>query len=389
METRKAGPRFVLQLAMLTMVRLVINTGLRMMYPFVPAVARGMGVPRTDITRLITLRNATGFLSPLFGPLSERYGRKIVLAGAMLLFGLGSLIVVIWPYYWILALTMVAIGIAKVVYDPAMQAYIGDTVPYARRGRAIAVTEYAWALALLIGAPAVALAIDRWGWQSPFFWLALLSALSIAGLLWAIPNAPTRNRAVATFRASMHFVRQHPVILYAVLYMALVMTANEMLFIVFGGWMVDSFQLDLASLGVAAAVIGGAELIGETFAGWSVDRFGKRPVIITAGLLNAFFYLILPYTSVTLTMALLTLFFIFLTFEITVVGGMPLMTELAPDGRAVVMSMIIFAMSLGRTLGAFFGLLLWQSAGFQLSALIWSALMGVAVLILARWIREG
>jgi len=161
------------------------------------------------------------------------------------------------------------------------------------------------------------------------------------------------------------------------------------LFIVFGSWMVDSFQLDLAGLGVAAAIIGGSELIGETFAGWSVDRFGKRPVIITTGLLNAFFYLILPYTSGTLITALMTLALIFFTFEVTVVGGMPLMTELVPDGRAMVMSMVIFAMSLGRTLGAFIGLLVWNAAGFEKSALIWAGLMAAAVFVLARWIREG
>jgi len=388
METGKS-PRLTVQLGVLTVARLFLNTGIRMMYPFVPVLASGLGVGRTDITRLITLRNTTGFLSPLFGPLSERYGRKLVLAGAMLLFSLGCLVVVIWPQYWVLGITMAVMGVAKVVYDPAMQAYVGDAVPYAQRGKAIAVTEYAWALALLIGAPAVALAIDKWGWQAPFFWLAVLSAAAILFLLWAIPGSRPRNRAVTSIRSSLLFVRQHPVILYAVLYIALVMTANEMLFIVFGSWMVDSFQLDLATLGVAAAVIGGSELIGETFAGWSVDRFGKRPVIITSGLLNAFFYLILPYTSGTLTTALVTLFFIFLTFEVTVVGGMPLMTELVPTGRAMVMSMIIFASSLGRTLGAFIGLLVWDALGFETSAIIWAALMVAAVFVLARWVREG
>jgi predicted MFS family arabinose efflux permease len=388
MQLTKSRP-MLLQLVVLTMARLFLNTGLRMIYPFVPVIADGMGVARSDITRLITLRNATGFLSPLFGPLSERHGRKPVLVGAILLFSIGCLIVFIWPFYGILAITMVAIGVAKVVYDPAMQAHIGDTVPYARRGKALAITEYAWALALLLGAPAVAFAIDRWGWQSPFFWLALFSGLSVIFLLWAIPRLPPRSRAVTSVSGSIRFIRRHPVIFLAVLYMILVMTANEMLFIVFGGWMVDSFQLDLTSLGIAAAVIGGAELVGETFAGWSVDRFGKRPVIISSGLLNAFFYLILPYTSGTLIAALVTLFFIFLTFEITVVGGMPLMTELVPDGRAVVMSMIIFAMSMGRTLGAFAGLLVWQMAGFEVSALIWAAVMGAAVFVLARWIREG
>ena len=134
---------------------------------------------------------------------------------------------------------MIAMGIAKVVYDPAMQAYIGDVVPYAQRGKAIAVTEYAWALALLIGAPAIGLAIEKWGWEAPFFWLAVFGAAAILLLLWAIPGVASRNRTVTTICSTLDFVKRHPVILYAVAYVTLVMTANEMLFIVFGSWMVD------------------------------------------------------------------------------------------------------------------------------------------------------
>lgn len=377
------------QLSALTVARLFLNTGVRMVYPFVPALARGLGVGRTDITRLITLRNATGFLSPLFGPFSERYGRKAVLAGGMFLFSLGCLIVVIWPMYWALGIALAATGVAKAIYDPAMQAHVGDVVTYAQRGKAIAFTEYSWALALLLGAPAAAFAIQKWGWQSPFLWLALLGTGSLFLLRWAIPGTRPRTRVLISLRGSLSFVQNHPVVMFAMLYMTLITLANEMLFIVFGIWMEDSFQLSLATLGVAAAVIGGAELVGETFAGWSVDRFGKRPVIIITGLFTALFYLILPYTSVSLTSALVGLFFVFLCFEITVVGGMPLMTELVPSGRAIVMSMVIFASSLGRTLGAFLGLLVWEAIGPVWSALIWALIMATAVLVLALWIREG
>ena len=378
------------QLTALTTARFFLNTGIRVVYPFVPALARGLGVQTADITRLITIRNATGFLSPLFGPLSERYGRKIVLSGVMLLFGLSCLLVVIWPTYWALGLTLALMGVAKIIYDPAMQAYLGDTVPYGQRGRAIAITEYAWALALLVGAPVVGFAIQKWGWQSPFWGLGVLGLASIFFLKWALPQTnKNENRSRRNRPISIQFVKHHPVVIYAVLYTALVMLANEMLFIVFGTWMEESFQLNLAGLGVAAAVIGVAEISGETLAGWAVDRFGKRPIIIFTGACNALAYLLLPFASQTLWMTMIMLFIVFLSFEITVVGGMPLMTELVPDARAVVMSLIIAAMALGRTVGAFLGVLVWQLFGFEMSGLVWAIIMGSAVIILALFIREG
>ncbi len=389
MKITRNGKQLRFQLAALTTARFLLNIGIRVIYPFAPALARGLGVDTADITRLITIRNATGFLSPFFGNLSEQFGRKIVLASSMLLFGLASLLVVVWPEYRILGVTLALIGLAKNIYDPAMQAYLGDTVAYKQRGKAIAVTEYAWAFGLLLGAPAVAFAVERWGWKSPFLWLGVLGLGSILFLVRALPDTVTHIRSSVTLSRTFHFLRQNPVVIFAFIYTSLVMLANEMLFIVFGTWMEGSFQLNLAGLGLAAAVIGGAEITGETVAGWSVDKFGKRPVIITSGICNALAYILLPFISSSLELALIMLFIIFISFEITVVGGVPLMTELVPHARAVVMSLIIAAGALGRTLGAFLGVLVWDWVGFQVSGLVWGLIMASAVLILAFLVFEG
>lgn len=386
-ETR--SPSFRVQLIALAAARLVLNTGLRVVYPYAPALARGLGVSREEIYALITLRNATGFFSPLFGPLSERYGRKAIILAGALIFAAGFLAVAFLPLYAVLGLALLATGVSKVLFDPAMQAYIGDVVPYARRGKALAFTEYAWALSLLLGAPLVGLALERQGWRAPFLWLGGLGLLAVSALWRILPRGQVSVSGRNTWRQMAGLLAQNSVVLYAGLYMALVLMANEMLFIVFGGWMEDSFQLSLTSLGIAAAVIGGAELLGETVAGWSVDRFGKRPIIILAGSLNALLYLLLPFTSATLAGALITLFFVFLSFEITVVGSIPLFTELVPQARAVVMSISISAMFVGRTFGSLIGPRVWAAGGFQISGAVWAATMALAVFILVRKVHEA
>lgn len=377
------------QLGALALARLFLNTGLRMVYPFAPALARGLGVELAAIYQLIAMRNVAGFLSPVFGPLSERYGRRVVIIGAILLFALSAFIVVVWPAYWPLGVTLALFSVAKVVFDPAMQAYIGDTIPYRQRGKAISVTEFSWALALLIGAPAVGFAIQRWDWRAPFLWLGLLSLVAVAVLWRVLPQSGKGAGQAANLRATWGVLRRYPVIWAAFIYITLVMTANEMLFIVYGDWMERSFGLTLTSLGLASGVIGISEMVGEGFSGWAVDRFGKRPIIIVSGLLNALFYLAIPYTSGSLTAALVTLFGLFLMFEITVVGGMPLMTELVPAARGVVMSMVVAAMSLGRTLGAILGPQVWTRGGFSWTGLVSALVMVTAVLVLVRWLREG
>lgn len=378
-----------MQLTIITLARFVTNTGLRMVYPFAPAISRGLGVPITAVYRLITLRNLSGFLSPLFSPLSERFGRRPILVAAMLLFSFGCGLVYLWPAYWPLGVSLALVAVAKVIYDPAMQAYVGDVVPYRQRGRAIAVTEFSWAGALLLGAPVIGLMIARQGWSAPFVWLSLLGVGTAVALWRLLPQSDGNHHPHVTLRQITAVIRRYPVIWVAAVYILLVMAANEILFIVYGDWMENSFDLSLTNLGMASGVIGGAEITGELFAGWAVDRFGKRPVIIATGLLNALVYAIIPFTGMTLLSALVTLFVLFLFFEITVVGGVPLMTELVPQARSVVMAMVLAFGAMGRALGSFIGPVFWDFGGFITNGLVSAGMMVAAVLILALLIKEA
>ena len=386
---KKRTPHLIWQLSVLTLNRLLLNIGLRMVYPFAPVLARGLEAELPAVYNLITLRNFAGLFSPLFGPLSERFGRKIIMMGATVLFFFACLLIIIWPKYWVLGITLSLIALAKVIYDPAMQAYVGDHVSYEKRGRALALTEFSWAGALLVGAPFVGWLIARQGWLSPFWSLTIASSITI-GLLWRI--IPSTYRPPSTQTTSINLwrtLRQHPVIWAASLYIMLISCANELILIIFGDWMEIRFNLSLAQLGLTASVIGSAEIIGEILAGSLTDHFGKRPVILINAGLACLAYLLIPATSKTLTAALTTLFFLFLFSEIVIVGSMPLFTEIVPQLRGIVMSMIVAFSSLGRALGAIVGPILWQRGGFVTNGITASVIMAIGILILALWVYEG
>jgi predicted MFS family arabinose efflux permease len=167
------------------------------------------------------------------------------------------------------------------------------------------------------------------------------------------------------------------------------MGANELLLIVYGGVMEISFGLSLTALGLATAVIGGAEVTGEIFTALYVDRLGKRPFVIVTGIITCLMYLAIPFTSITLTAALGSLFVLFLFFEMSVVGGIPLMTEVVPSARGVVMSVVLATGGLGRGLGALLGPQIMSHGSYELLGLVASVVMALAVLILVLWIREA
>ncbi len=377
------------QLGILTFARLCMNTLLRIVYPFAPAFARGLGVPVTTIYLIISVRNLTGLLSPVFAPLAERYGRRNVMAIATAAFSVVTLLVAGVPAVWSLAAALIIAGVVKVIYDPAMHSYLGDAVPYAQRGRALALTEFGWSGAFLIGAPLTGWLIARQGWSAPFLWLGVGGAAAAVMLWRALPAARRHGHQTVTIGYTWQTLRRHPIIWAAALYMLLPLVAQEALFIVYGDWMETTFNLSLTGLGLATTLIGLAELSGELTAGWSVDRFGKRPVVAISCVLTAMAFLFIPFSVGSLSTALAALVAVFFTFEIAVVGAIPLLTEMVPEARGVVMSMAFGAMAVGRTIGSIIGPIVWTRAGMLGNSLIAAALMLLAALVLVRWLREA
>ncbi len=100
-------------------------------------------------------------------------------------------------------------------------------------------------------------------------------------------------------------------------------------------------------------------------------------------------FLLLPLSAGHLATALAALVTLFFLFEIAVVGAIPLLTELVPEARGVVMSMTFGAMAAGRTIGSIIGPAVWLRAGMWGNSIIAAVVMLLAVVVLARWLREG
>ena len=198
-----APPRLRVQILALTLARTVLNTGHRMIYPFLPTIARGLGVDLQAVAFGVTARAALGLVSPLFGSLADTAGRRIALIVGMLAFAAGMLLVTLWPTYPALIVAMLLAMTGKLIFDPATQAFIGDKVHYTRRGLAIAVIELSWSGAFLLGVPVVGWLIARSDrWQAPFPWLGMLAVLG-AGMLFKPPHAAVIFGAGAGYLAYM------------------------------------------------------------------------------------------------------------------------------------------------------------------------------------------
>jgi MFS transporter, DHA1 family, inner membrane transport protein len=379
------------QIGIATLARFALNTSRRFVYPFIPALSRGLGVPLTDVTALIAVNQATGLLSSLFGPLSDHWGyrRMMLIALAALMMGMvagGSL-----PFYSMMVLAVFLAGLGKNIFDPAIQAYIGERVPYQRRGMVIGITEFAWAASSLLGIPLAGLLIDRLGWRSPFWALGGLALLSLVGLRLLFPaDRPHLQHvgALAGFWAAWRRLIREPAALGAIGFSLLISAANDNLFVVYGVWLEQDFGLVVLEVGLATTVIGLAELLGETLTASLSDRLGLKRAVLMALVLSTLSYLLLPVLAQTLPLALLGLFIIFLTFEFTIVTSMSLFTEILPGARATMMSAYLAAAGLGRVIGALAGGSIWLAGGLPVVCIVSAVSSGLGLVSLSAGLRR-
>jgi predicted MFS family arabinose efflux permease len=357
--------RIRFQLFIFMFVRTVLNTMYRMVYPFLAVFARGMGVDLTTLSFIITARSFVGMFAPVFGSIADQRGRRFGMLAGLGLFTAGMLSVALHPNFITFSVAILLAILGKYLFDPSMQAYIGDRVPYERRGTALAVTEAAWSLSFIIGVPLMGYLIAQYGWNAPFPVLLILGVAAFAIIGWMIPREERssfrpENTSLKNVRAVLTSIPALAGISIALWASA----ANELVNLIFGVWLEDSFGLKIAALAAASAVIGISELTGEGLVALTTDRLGKPRALVLGLSGNALAALLLPIVGTTQTGALVGLFLFYITFEYVMVSHIPLMTEVMPSARATLLSFNLTGHSLGRMIGALLATFLYQRFGF-------------------------
>jgi predicted MFS family arabinose efflux permease len=382
--------RLTLSIVVTTLCRLVLNTARRFVYPFAPALSRGLGVPLTAITSLIAVNQATAVLGLFFGPIADRLGYRLMMLTGMTLLVAGMFAGGLFPFYGVILIALFLAGLGKSMFDPALQAYVSERVPFHRRGLAIGFLEFSWAGSTLLGIPLIAILIDRLGWRAPFFvmgGLGILGILALSILIEKTARKKAPGQSSPVFRGAWRQLLRERAALGALSYSFWISVANDNLFVVYGAWLEKQFGLSIVALGLGTAVIGIAELAGESFTAALADRLGLKRALIGGLAACLICYGILPLLGQTLGTALTGLFFLFLTFEFTIVTGLSLFTELVPASRATMMAGYLATGGVGRVVGALIGGPIWLAGGIYATALVSAAISGLALVSLIWGLR--
>ena len=378
------GRRLATTLATIYTAKLGMNTATRFVYPFLPAIARGLGVSLEAVGLLIAVRWLAGLATPvvvrLLAPGEQR--RRLALIGLAL--GSAGAAITTFGLFGLAVAGFILMGIGEPVADVAFQAFLGDEVPYERRARAISLVELAWGSALLVGAPVAGWLLSVWGWQTPFGVIAIALAL----LIWPVSRQlgaghdPTHHRSVS--RGRLRLDRSMVAFLGAAAAFAF---AAEISFVVFGAWLEEAFDASLVALGSTAIFIAIGELLGEGASIGFTDRIGKRRAVVVGLATSTVGYLAVSAAN-TYLLGVLAFAMALAGFEVAIVSAIPLATELFPQGRAKFLALMVMVMGVSRAVGTAVGVPIFISAGLSTNMAIAAIANGVAIGLLVFWVRE-
>lgn len=199
----------ILPFAVLAAVPFIMVLGNSMLIPVFPTIERELSLSTFQAGLLITAFSLpAGAVIPFAGALSDRIGRKRVMAPALVLYGLGGLIAgfaalaAAKPYAWILAGRIVQGVGAGGTYQIAL-ALTGDLFTSAERTKAVGILEAANGFGKVVS-PILGSLFALIIWFAPFFAYGVL-AIPAAFAVWRLvkePKAEGRSRPLAAYLRS-------------------------------------------------------------------------------------------------------------------------------------------------------------------------------------------
>jgi MFS transporter, putative metabolite:H+ symporter len=179
--------------------RLLITSGFGWMFDAMDVLLIGFLV--APITKEFALAPAqvglvasAGFVgmflgAAISGRLADRYGRRLIFQATLVLFSVGAVLSALAPTFETLLAARVIAGLGLGGELPVVATLVSEFSPRAQRGRMIVLLESFWAYGTLAAGLIALFVLPQFGWRGAFI-VAALPALYVAYLRSALPESP-------------------------------------------------------------------------------------------------------------------------------------------------------------------------------------------------------
>lgn len=335
----------------------IIMMGFGMVIPVIPFMIEKFGASGSELGFLMAIYAMMQLIfSPIWGEISDRYGRRPVLLIGLIGNGLSMLGMGLANSIWMLFTARALAGMLASATIPTSYAYVSDTTTKEDRGAGMGVIGAAFGVGMVLGPGFSGLLAER-TLELPFFVGAFLSLFAIAVVYFFLPESlPEEERKTTTtiniqgqFSQMWHALKG-PIgfLLVLAFLVSFALTNFEG---IFGLYMAERFEYGPGDVGLLLTVVGLISAVVQgVLTGPATRKFGEANVIKISFIASAVGFIAMVAAFNTLTILLSVGFFVFSNAMIRP-GVSSLISKKATIGQGVAMGLNNSFMSLGRVVG--------------------------------------
>ncbi|KUP25947.1 MFS transporter [Paenibacillus sp. DMB5] len=376
-----SGKRFSLITAIFFWCGLVIVSGVYITIPLISVFTGAFNVSISQAAwagSAFSFCYALGFL--LFGPLSDRYGRKqIIIFGLIVLTIVTPLVGLATNLSWLIALRAIQ-GLVAATFAPAAISYVVETFPAEKRITTTAYISTSFLVSGIVGQVLSSLISQYWGWSYVFYLLGAVYLITTILVMNYVPVGKansTHGSVLDSFKQFRKVFTQKPLLLSYIIAITLFFAFVGM-YTTLGSYLSESFGLDSQGI-LYVRCVGILGMLVSPFSGQLVAKFGLN-AIIRVGLALAVVGLAVMGVSSNLAFLVVMSIVFVAGISITVSNIISLIGQLGGAARGAAISMSSFILFLGATLGPIVATSILKGSSYLLAFEMLALVLGIGLI---------
>ena len=334
----------------------VTMSGIGLIIPIMPEYLGTFGVAGQVLGFLIAMFSFSQFIfSPIAGDLSDKHGRKNLIIGGLIIYGLSQLTFGMATELWMLFASRFFSGLGAAFILPPTMAFVADLTTIEKRGRGMGLLAASMSFGFVIG-PGIGGFLSQISLEFPFYIGATVAITAAIISFFALPNPKPVEREIGVALKGENIIQQ------------LKRSAATPYFVMFIVMFVFSFGLanfqstislyvdhkygyTIAQIAILITVGGFVGTIAQMFIiGPLFKRFGEMRVILVNLVISAIAMLWILFVD-TYSMILIVSMVFFTATALLRPAVNTLVSKLAGNEQGFAAGMITAYMSLGNMIG--------------------------------------
>ncbi len=343
-------------LTILFITLVIMMMGFGIIIPILPDLVVKFGGTGVEMGGLMAIFSAMQFLfSPMWGSLSDRFGRKPILMLGVFGNAISMLALGLSTELWMLFAARGLAGVLSSATLPTAMAYISDSTDDKSRGGGMGVIGAAMGLGMILG-PGAGGILSGISLQAPFYFAAVLSLLAMAAIWLFLPESlavdqrETETKLQGPQLGTMWRSLFGPLsfLFVAAFMISFAMTNFEGIYAYYAK---DRYGYGPETIGVILTAIGVVSVLAQgALTGIATRKFGEVNVIKASLIASVAGFLVMLLAQDLLAVILTSSFFILANAMLRPAVS-SLISKRTSKGQGIAMGLNNAFMSLGRVVG--------------------------------------